>query len=275
MVFSHSSPNGWRVPLALTLLAVAAPFSAARAQVVVTLPQLVDRVTDLETALDSTRSSLTGTVDGLRTGLDATEQDVLDTAAGLTGAVSDISLLQVDLGDLRDSVLDTVGNVRVLTTDVTNIGTTTNTQTRVLNEHETRLNGHDAAIRRNTDDITALRTDTDANTRDIAGDRGRIDALETSVGRDMNDFRDELGAQGKRIDVATEGVAMALALKSPTIPENKTFALSGGFGTFESRNAFAVSGGVRAAEALQLDAGIAFGLDEGSVGGRAGATLTW
>jgi hypothetical protein len=68
---------------------------------------------------------------------------------------------------------------------------------------------------------------------------------------------------------------MAMALSSPYVPEDKTFAISGGWGTFEGKNAFGLSGAMRATEYLQFDAGVAYGASTASVGGRMGATLAW
>lgn len=91
----------------------------------------------------------------------------------------------------------------------------------------------------------------------------------------MSQLSQQISQVDRKADVATEGVAIALALKSPAVADGKTFAVSGGWGTFEGHNAFAVSGAVRANSALQFDAGVAVGTQNSTVGGRAGATISW
>ncbi len=58
-------------------------------------------------------------------------------------------------------------------------------------------------------------------------------------------------------------------------PPNPELELGFTSRTREGENAFGVSAAVRAGDHIQFDGGIALGTGESSVGGRAGATVTW
>lgn len=77
------------------------------------------------------------------------------------------------------------------------------------------------------------------------------------------------------IDTNRSGIAMAMALQTPYVPEDKQAALNFSLGMFENKQAAAMSGAVRLNDNWQLDGGITVGLNNGNVGGRVGATLTW
>ena len=75
----------------------------------------------------------------------------------------------------------------------------------------------------------------------------------------------------------TEGVAMAIALggSGSILPENKSFAVSTNFGTFQGQNAMGFSGVGRLSDNVFLNGGLGAGLSQGTVGGRAGITFAW
>jgi hypothetical protein len=80
----------------------------------------------------------------------------------------------------------------------------------------------------------------------------------------------------KQIDEVNEGVAMAMAMGTPTLPDSKNVAVSAQWGTFGSENAVAISGIARLMDdSLFLTGGIGFGLNQGSIGGKAGVMLAW
>ena len=201
-----------------------------------------------------------GLISELRQSIDAAGP-FLDQSATLANHETRIT-------DLRR---DTDGNSSQLSA----LRSTTEANTERLADHGAILDRHEAAITENARVGTENSWRIDGDERQLAHHAAAIGALQHDLGEAMGSFREDLDRQGKRIDVATEGVAMALALKSPTIPDGKTFALSGGFGAFEGRQAFAMSGGIQATDAVEIDGGFAVGLQSGSVGGRAGATIAW
>ena len=69
--------------------------------------------------------------------------------------------------------------------------------------------------------------------------------------------------------------AMALALDAPYLPPNSSFAMSGRYGNFEGASAVSLSGAIRVSRALQFDAGLAYGVSHGNLGGTVGFTLNW
>ena len=75
----------------------------------------------------------------------------------------------------------------------------------------------------------------------------------------------------------TEGVAMAIALggSGSILPEDKNFAVSTNWGTFQGQNALGFSGVGRLNDNWFLNGGVGAGMNQGTVGGRAGVTFAW
>lgn len=195
--------------------------------------------------------------------------------AAITVNARDIASVKVGIGSLQSSDIEQDGRLDDHERRISR-------NTRDIAADRAVLGDHDKRITRNTQDIAEDRLvlgdherRISRNTNDIAANSSAIADLQSRMVNDFAGIDSELRSQDRRIDKATEGVAMALAMKSPAVPEDKEFALSGSFGAFEGRTALAVAGGIRANEFVQFDAGLAVGLDSGSIGGRAGATLAW
>lgn len=255
---------------------------------------------------DGLLTGLKGDVGELRTGL-ATMDTALDAVdAKLATNTADLADLRVSVGDLRGlignlevpDIIDVTGPVDVadivgslnrqavaVAANATGIANA-NVNIGVLQgndgQQELRLDDHERRITQVTNVVAGQQVVLNdherriaRNTSDIERHEAAIGDLQSQMASGFADIDGELRHQSRRIDKATEGVAMAIAMKSPAVPEDKNFALSGSFGAFDGQTALAFAGGIRATEALQFDAGVAVGLDRGSVGGRAGATLAW
>jgi trimeric autotransporter adhesin len=69
---------------------------------------------------------------------------------------------------------------------------------------------------------------------------------------------------------------MALAMAGgASLPNSKTFALSGGWGTFEGSNALGFGAIGRVSDKVYLTGGVGMGLNNSTVGGRAGFLFAW
>lgn len=78
------------------------------------------------------------------------------------------------------------------------------------------------------------------------------------------------------IDRVQEGVAMAIAMDTPHLPYGKNVAVSAQWGTFAGQNAMAFSGIARLMDDnLFLTGGVGVGLNEGTIGGKAGLMMAW
>ena len=77
------------------------------------------------------------------------------------------------------------------------------------------------------------------------------------------------------IRIANEGVAMALALESPSLPAGTSFAVSGGIGYFQNRTAGTAALSARVGTNASVSAGIGVGFDSGAVGARGGFQIAW
>ena len=77
------------------------------------------------------------------------------------------------------------------------------------------------------------------------------------------------------ISRANEGVAMALAMESPSLPAGTNFALSGGVGYFQNRTAVTTAVSARVGTNASISAGVGVGVDSGEVGARGGFQIAW
>jgi hypothetical protein len=243
---------------------------------------------DRATVLQGVTESLIGT-GGV---LSNVETAVNAQANLLTLQTGDLRLLSSDVALIRTSTQNTATDIADLRTTVTTHETRLNDQSTQIDvqadllaeldarqiDQGRRVSVVEAQSERQTGEINRLSLNDRAQDARIATYDRRIGQQEqatAALADGVTYLSQRVESVARTADVATEGVAMALALKSPAVADDKTFALSGGWGTFEGRHAFAVSGAVRANSALQFDAGVAVGAENSSVGGRAGATISW
>jgi len=77
-------------------------------------------------------------------------------------------------------------------------------------------------------------------------------------------------------DKALAGVAMAFAMAGvPTVLPGENFVMTANWGNFEGANGLAAGAAVRLSTHLQLNGGVAWGVDESVAGGRVGARVGW
>lgn len=129
-----------------------------------------------------------------------------------------------------------------------------------------------AQVQQNTAQIAS-------NTSEIAKTQGEVQRLGAQVEENTSAIERNTAAiarQEKRIDENSEGVAMALAMAGgASLPNSKTFALSGGWGTFEGSNALGFGAIGRVSDKVYLTGGVGMGLNNSTVGGRAGFLFAW
>jgi hypothetical protein len=103
-------------------------------------------------------------------------------------------------------------------------------------------------------------------TTDAAGNLASTGIEDLVMGSDVGD----------EIARNTEGVAMGLAMAGAFLPQpGETVRMSGNWGNFEGSNALAFNGAALVGPGTYLTGGIGAGLDEGTVGGRAGISFGW
>lgn len=115
-------------------------------------------------------------------------------------------------------------------------------------------------------------------TVDANGVIGRNTSLLPQLGSmqtTLFDLADQVGSMRRDVRDANEGVAMALALDSPSIPAGAGFALSGGIGNFKGRTALALAVSAAVGEMASISAGIGYGFSSKDVGSRAGFQVAW
>jgi trimeric autotransporter adhesin len=129
-----------------------------------------------------------------------------------------------------------------------------------------------AQVQQNTAQIAS-------NTSEIAKTQGEVQRLGAQVEENTSAIERNTAAiarQEKRIDENSEGVAMALAMAGgASLPNRKTLALSGGWGTFEGSNALGFGAIGRVSDKVYLTGGVGMGLNNSTVGGRAGFLFAW
>ena len=74
---------------------------------------------------------------------------------------------------------------------------------------------------------------------------------------------------------AQEGVAIDLAMPGTVVDQGKHFGVSGHVGTFDGKSAVGLGGALRLNDNVTFDAGAGVGLDDGTVGARAGFNVSW
>jgi trimeric autotransporter adhesin len=121
-----------------------------------------------------------------------------------------------------------------------------------------------AALNTTNANVASLQTATNANTASInslqsltAGQQAQITSLFSGL------------------DKAYEGVAMGLAMESPSLPAGTNFGLSGGIGYFEKSTAGTMAFAARVGENASVSAGVGIGFDSGEVGARGGFQVAW
>lgn len=229
-------------------------------------------------------SGLIGPLIGLLSTNDV--EGVLDGLIAPDGVIAAIEAeinLQADLiDDLDIDIVDLRGSLDTVEIGVANLVTVMGDMTASVEGHQIAIDAltqttttHATTLVTHTDQIASLQTAATTTAATLLDHGQRLDSLDARMSDGFAALASGIDRVNQRVDVAHEGVAMAMALSSPYVPEDKTFALSGGWGTFEGKNAFGLSGAVRATEYLQFDAGVAYGASTASVGGRMGATLAW
>lgn len=229
-------------------------------------------------------SGLIGPLVGLLSTNDV--EGVLDGLIGPTGVIATIETeinIQADLiNEIDVDIVDLRGSLDAVEIDVANLVTVTGDLTASVDGQQVSIDAltqttanHSTTLVTHTDQIVTLQTAATTTAATLLDHGQRLDTLDARMSDGFAALASGIDRVNQRVDVANEGVAMAMALSSPYVPEDKTFALSGGWGTFEGKNAFGLSGAVRATEYLQFDAGVAYGASTSSVGGRMGATLAW
>ena len=187
--------------------------------------------------------------------------------------------------DQKTNVTDIDTNTAGIATNVTDIA-----------GNSTRLTATEAETTSNTNRITATENITTANTAGIAANAsdigtnasninsntGRITTNETNIGTNtagiasLNNQVSSLttSVQANR-EVASDGIAIALASKAPTLPAGANQAITMGFGHYDGRTAFAGGFTARVAPRSQLYGTVGLGFNTGKVGLSAGYQFSW
>ena len=77
------------------------------------------------------------------------------------------------------------------------------------------------------------------------------------------------------VDKAYEGVAMGLAMESPSLPAGTNFGVSGGVGYYNDKTAATAAFAARVGDNASISAGVGVGLNSGEVGARGGFQFAW
>ncbi|HEX8535063.1 MAG TPA: hypothetical protein VF662_12920 [Allosphingosinicella sp.] len=119
--------------------------------------------------------------------------------------------------------------------------------------------------------IAALQASSGTQTTQIAALQAAGSAMQAQLGELFN----LADVNRKGIQRANEGVAMALAMDSPSLSPGSSFALSGGVGMFGSRMAGTAAFSARVGATTAFSAGVGVGFNSGKVGARAGFQTEW
>ena len=116
-----------------------------------------------------------------------------------------------------------------------------------------------------SDDVSELQGKATDNMMAIQSNTAAIGNLDSRV-----------SGNEKKIDENAEGAALALAMAGTFLPQpGESVRISGNWGNFEGSNAVAFSGAMALGTQTFLTAGVGVGLEEDTVGGRAGVSYGW
>jgi len=97
-----------------------------------------------------------------------------------------------------------------------------------------------------------------------------------NIASDGGSYLSQIRGNNKSIKENTEGVAMAMAMAGSYLPrEGESFRISGNWGNFEGSNAMAFNAALLVQDNIFVTAGIGYGINEKSLGGRAGVSIGW
>ena len=105
----------------------------------------------------------------------------------------------------------------------------------------------------------------------VAANTASINSLQSLTAAQQTQINSLFGG----LDKAYEGVAMGLAMESPSLPAGTNFGLSGGIGYYQHNAAGTMALSARVGENASVSAGLGVGFDSGEVGARGGFQVAW
>lgn len=106
---------------------------------------------------------------------------------------------------------------------------------------------------------------------------GRLAAMDiASLGTGgVPGLQGQLDALRVRDDALAEGIAMSFALDVPDLSPSRNIAITANWGHFDEQNGVAAGFAARINRNVSLNGGVAAGLNDGQVGGKAGLRFEW
>lgn len=96
------------------------------------------------------------------------------------------------------------------------------------------------------------------------------------INSELAGINSRLDSVDQKSDKALQGVAMAFAMAgAPTLLPSETFAMSGNWRGYEGKSGVSVGAAVRLQQNVQLNGGVAYGVNDSTLGGRAGVRVGW
>ena len=132
-----------------------------------------------------------------------------------------------------------------------------------------RLGGYGAGILQ-TDANGTISTNTSLLSG-LSTIQGQISSLQSDTAT-LFDLSDR---NRRDIRQANEGIAMALAMESPDLPDDARFAVSGGLGYFQHQAGGTAAVAARIGPMSSFSAGLGVGFDTGTLGARLGFQHAW
>ena len=233
-----------------------------------------------------------GTFTGIVQGgtLQTTTGGVVATGSQVTVGTVPGNQTMINNGTVTAVTLNaTTGNIATVNSTTTNTGTVNATTGNIATVNSTTVNTGTAnagTVNATTGNIANVNATTvktvnlavaPGGTVDLGGNRVQNVATPIAGTDAVNkNYVDEgLNEAFKKIDKATQGVAIAIALGGITLPQGKSFAIGANVGFFENKQAFAAQTAIRLTEVLTFNGGVGFGFNSGGVGGRVGISAAW
>lgn len=101
-----------------------------------------------------------------------------------------------------------------------------------------------------------------------------MNAVAASV-QQTGQFASQINQLVNQVNQANEGIAISYAMPAPFVPAGKSFAVNFNYGNFQGSNALAAGAVYKVNDSFYLSGGLGFGLNNGTVGSRAGVMFAW
>ncbi|WP_175502276.1 YadA-like family protein, partial [Aliiroseovarius crassostreae] len=130
-------------------------------------------------------------------------------------------------------------------------------------------------IATNTANISTNTANIGTNTANILTNTGNIATNTANIATNTGNIATNTANIATNRGIAADGIAIALASKTPTIMPGQNYAVTAALGNFDSSTAFALGGAMRIGDQIQAFGTIGTAFGSGEIGTSMGVQWNW